>query len=143
MLSDPVLVDTGALLAMYNKRDQHHEACREQSLNLPLGKVFTCWPVITEAVYMLGEKAALREEMLDTVQSQDMQILALRSGDLQGIRDVFEKYHDQQVDLADACLVHLAERENIGSIFTTDRRHFSVFRKLNGEAFSLLPDAMM
>lgn len=140
MVSEPVLVDTGALLAIYNARDTHHEACKKQAEALPLGKVFTCWPVVTETVYMLRGYPTRRDHLLARVQSHEFQLLSLRASDVQGVQDVFDKYHDQDVDLADACLVHLAEREGISTIFTVDRRHFGVFRTAAGDAYRLLPD---
>ena len=141
MLNEPVLVDTGALLAIYNAKDVHHEACTKQGDELPLGKAFTCWPVATEAAYMLRNYPTRRDHLLGRLGSEELLILPLRARDLQGIRDVFDKYHDQEVDLADACLVYLADREDIGAVFTTDRRHFEVYRKANGDAFRVLPES--
>ena len=128
MLNEPVLVDTGALLALYNVKDPLHHACRTQAELLPLGKAFKCWPVITEAAYMLRKRPEARDHLLSEVRKEEFILLPLRAPDLDGIQDVFTKYHDQDVDLADAALVHLAERENIRAVFTTDRRHFNVFR---------------
>ena len=38
------------------------------------------------------------------------------------------KYRDLPMDLADAALVRVAERERIRRIFTTDRRDFTLYR---------------
>jgi uncharacterized protein len=38
------------------------------------------------------------------------------------------KYSDLPIDLADAALVRVAERENIRHFFTVDRQDFSVYR---------------
>jgi len=118
MLNEPVLLDTGALLAIYNIKDTFHQVCLTQSENLPVGKVFTCWPVVVEVAYMLRKYPSRRDHFLGRIESQEYILLPLRVQDIQGIRDVFDKYHDQEVDLADACLVHLAEREDIHCIFT-------------------------
>jgi predicted nucleic acid-binding protein len=44
MLSEPVLVDAGPLVALYNAHDPHHAACVEQLKLLPMGKTYTCLP---------------------------------------------------------------------------------------------------
>jgi predicted nucleic acid-binding protein len=46
---------------------------------------------------------------------------------------------DLGIQLADASLVHLANREGIDTIFTLDRRDFSVMRKAGGRKLRLLP----
>ncbi|MEM8947012.1 MAG: hypothetical protein AAGD11_17690 [Planctomycetota bacterium] len=52
---------------------------------------------------------------------------------------ILTKYRDQGVDLADACLVHLADRERITTVFTVDVRHFQLFRNQDREPLHLLP----
>ena len=140
MPNEPVLVDTGPLLALYNVRDPLHDACCAQAGLLPLGKAFTCWPVITEAAYMLRKYPADREHLLNEVREEEFILLPLRAVEVAGIQTVYRRYHDQDVDLADASLVHLANRENIQTVFTTDRRHFGVFRLSDGQPFRLLPE---
>lgn len=47
------LIDTGPIVASLNARDPNHAACRAAFAKLsPFA--YTCWPVITEAVYLLG-----------------------------------------------------------------------------------------
>jgi predicted nucleic acid-binding protein len=98
MLSEPVLVDTGALLAIYNVNDAHHEACKTQSGSLPVGKALTCWPVITEVVYMLRRHVEARDHFLSRVEAQEFVVLPLSASDLRGVRGVYDKYSDQKVD---------------------------------------------
>ena len=140
MVNEPVLVDTGPLLALYSQRDAHHAACEQLFDSLPIGKAYTCWPVITEAAYMLRKRPDHRDDLLQAVLDGDLVILRLRERDLEPVRDIFAKYHDQDVNLADACLLHLADREQINAVFTLDRRHFSVFRKVDGSALHVLPE---
>ena len=44
------------------------------------------------------------------------------------------------MDLADAALVRVAERENLTEIFTLDRRHFSIYRPGRRRRFGILPN---
>jgi predicted nucleic acid-binding protein len=89
---------------------------------------------------MLLMRPKQRDDLLLAVINGELIVLRLRDRDLKPIRDIFAKYHDQQIDLADACLLHLADRENINSVFTIDRRHFGIFHKKNGDVLRLLPE---
>jgi predicted nucleic acid-binding protein len=44
-----------------------------------------------------------------------------------------------RIQLADASLVHLANREGIENMFTLDRRDFSVLRLAHGKRLHLIP----
>ena len=44
------------------------------------------------------------------------------------IRELLRKYADRPMDLADAALIRIAEREGIRKIFTVDKRDFAVYR---------------
>jgi len=48
-------------------------------------------------------------------------------------------YQDIQPQLADAALVYLADREGIDTIFTLDRRDFSVYRSTRKRPFRIVP----
>lgn len=49
------------------------------------------------------------------------------------------KYRDLPMDIADASLVRLAEREGLRRVFTTDRRDFNVYRVGRGGRFVIIP----
>jgi predicted nucleic acid-binding protein len=51
-----------------------------------------------------------------------------------------KRYEDIRPQLADAALVYLADREGIDTIFTLDRRDFSVYRSARKRTFRILPD---
>src|SRR3984893_8896984 len=48
--------------------------------------------------------------------------------DVPRMRELMGKYADRPVDLADAALIRVAEREGIRKIFNVDREDFTVFR---------------
>jgi predicted nucleic acid-binding protein len=68
-----------------------------------------------------------------------IELLELTAADVPAISAILTKYQDQGFDLADACLMHLADREGITHVFTIDRRHFSVFQAGGGRGLTLLP----
>ena len=49
------------------------------------------------------------------------------------------KYWDRPMDLADAALVRVAERERIETVFTVDRSDFEVYRLLGRKRFKIIP----
>ncbi len=132
-------MDTGPLIALNESKDPQHWACQEQAKLLPVAKSYTCWPVITEAAYRLRRYPVERGKLFRAVRDGVFVLLTLGPHDLQGIEAVFRNYHDQDVDLADACLLHLANREKIRRIFTLDRRHFGVFRTADGNPLECYP----
>ncbi len=55
------------------------------------------------------------------------------------MRVLMKKYKDLPMDLADAALVAVAEREKIRRIFTLERRDFEVYCPAKLGRFILLP----
>jgi predicted nucleic acid-binding protein len=132
-----VLVDTGPLVAVIHANDAFHEVCVEtlKQIQEPL---FTVWPVITEALYLIRSLLA-RERLWDLLEQHQMQSLALETADIPGIRALMKKYADVPMDLADAALVHVAARDALHTIFTIDRTDFGIYRLPGGRRLRLLP----
>lgn len=140
MLNEVVLVDTGPILALYNGTDPDHQRCYELFGSLAFGKAYTCLPVLTEAMYMLRRSRNAQSDLFNAFRAGDLTLLSIAEDDLVVIKNTFSKYHDHQIDLADACLLHLADREGIDTIFTIDRRHFEMFRRSDGTTLKILPE---
>jgi hypothetical protein len=49
------------------------------------------------------------------------------------------KYRSLGIQLADASLLHLGNRERIDTVFTLDRRDFGVVRPATGKKLRLIP----
>lgn len=133
-----VLVDTGPLVAILDRDDQEHVRCREALVGLrpPL---LTTWPVLTEAVWLLGFARRGPDGLLEMVERGALALVSLSGEDVPRIRVLMRKYRDLPMDLADASLVRAAERENVFYMFTLDRRDFSVYRAAAGQGFRLIP----
>ncbi len=67
VINEKVLVDTGPLIALFNANERQHEACSKLADNLPVGKAYTCWPVLTEAAYLLRKHPKQQRELLEVV----------------------------------------------------------------------------
>lgn len=133
-----VLVDTGPIVAILSRRDQYHRMCVEALRDMP-GPLFTCWPVITEAAWLLRRSSAAVQQLLRSLDTGFLELLPLTSDDATAIALLLKKYEDLGIQLADAALVYLATRDGLSTIFTLDRRDFSVYRLARGRAFRILP----
>ena len=137
-----VLVDTGPLVAVLSSVDQHHAACVKTLHQLP-GPLFSCWPVITEAAWLLRSHPRAVQQLLKSCSSGTpggfLELLPLAGTEAGAIAEVMKQYQDIRPQLADAALVYLAGREGIDTIFTLDRRDFAVYRSPHHRAFRILP----
>ena len=138
-MSRGVLVDTGPLVAIFSNKDSQHDECvlAAQDLIPPL---LTSWPVLTEVAWLLRAEPIALGRVLEGVQRDLLQILELDAVFLGWTMDFFEKYADIGVQLADASLVYLAEREKIEFVFTLDRRDFSIYRTSRNRALKIMPE---
>lgn len=133
-----VLVDTGPLVAIMSSADQHHKTCLEALHDLP-GPLFSCWPVITEAAWLLRRHPRVVRQLLDSISAGFLELLPVESAEAAEIGKVIEKYRNIRPQLADAALVYLAERDGFDVIFTLDRRDFSVYQPGRKRAFRIIP----
>ena len=138
-MSERTLIDTGPIVALCSPKDEHHARCDEalERLSVPL---LTCWPVITEAAYLLRKRPESLTRLFDGFANGFFAILPLDASDLAAIAATMHRYEDTGLQLADASLVHLAQREGIRTVFTTDRRDFSIIRLKRNRSLRLIPD---
>lgn len=133
-----ILVDAGPLVALIHADDNHHERCKAvlKSLDEPMASV---WPPVTEAMYLLGFASEAQQALWEFVERGALSILPLDLTDVPRMRELMEKYRDLPMDMADAALVRVAERERIRRIFTLDRRDFSIYRPDQLGSFDIVP----
>ena len=133
-----ILVDAGPLIALIHEDDNEHQRCREAfaALNEPLG---TVWPVVTEAMHLLSFSWQAQDALWEMIDAGAVEILPLAIEDFPRMRELMRKYRDLPMDLADAALVRVAERERLRRIFTLDRRDFQIYRPSRIGRFVILP----
>ncbi len=137
-MSPSVLVDTGPIVAILSESDEHHDVCVEQLQHIT-GPLLTCWPVLTEAAWLLQAHPRAVGLLLSSFNGGPFELASLDKSDLPGIAAILTKYKDLRMQLADASLVHLANREGIETVFTLDRRDFGVLRLLRGRKVRVIP----
>lgn len=133
-----VLVDTGPLVAIWNARDPDHGRTTDilRTIRSPL---LTVWPVISEAMHLLSHSRRAQEDLWEMFEREALALLPLTEADIPRIRWLMAKYRDLPIDLADAALVRVAERERIRTILTLDQRDFRLYRPLHCRKFTILP----
>ena len=133
-----ILVDAGPLVALIDADDRHHEAC-VKTLAVIREPVGTVWPAITEAMYLLADVPRGQTAVWRMLERGAVQLLALGEEDIARMRQLMEKYADLPMDLADAALVCVANRDRVRTVFTLDRRDFGVYRLPGGKRLGILP----
>lgn len=133
-----ILIDAGPLVALLHKHDNYHQLCVDALANLsdPLASV---WPALTEAMYLLNFSWEAQDALWEMIIDGIVQVLPLEREDEVLMRDLMKKYCSLPMDLADAALVRVAERERIQRIFTLDRKDFSLYRPKGFGKFVLIP----
>jgi predicted nucleic acid-binding protein len=134
-----VLLDTGPLVAILSRNDAYHEVC-VNSLRDMSGPLLTCWPVITEAAWLLRGSPRAVQRLLGSIDGGFLELLPLAGSEAEAIAAVMKRYEDIRPQLADSVLVYLANREQIDTIFTLDQRDFSIYRSGRKRSFRIVPE---
>ncbi len=125
-----IFIDTGAFLARYIQRDQHHLAATAHWLTLKDGsrRCFTSNFVLDETITLLGRRAdyhfaAQRARQL--YESDALTVLRPLGGDEVVALQLFEKFADQGVSFTDCISFALMAGHGVKTAFTFDR-HFAL-----------------
>jgi predicted nucleic acid-binding protein len=133
------LADTGALLAYLDRKDKWHTRCREafeQGLLFPL---LTSTAVLTELFHLARGRKQQLELVWELARSGALRIVPMTDADMPPLEALMLRYRDRPMDLADATLVRIAERESILTVFTTDNDDFETYRAFGRRRFRVLP----
>lgn len=133
-----VLVDANALVGLLDPEDALHDRAIA-GLSAATGDLVTTWPAVTEASHILGRRDGRRQDaLLAMIAEKELKIASLTADDAPRLKGLMEKYRDRPMDLADASLVRVAERDGIETIVTLDR-DFQVYRAAGIGALKILP----
>src|SRR5258707_15355144 len=116
-----------------------HDACAEtvRELEAPL---ITCEVVIAESCYLLRNLSGASEAVIENIAAGIFQIPFQLSRETAAVKQLLRKYKDRKIDLADACLIRLADQFGTADILTLDR-DFAVYRWGKNKPFRVLPSA--
>ena len=134
-----ILIDSGPLVALMDADDQYHAECSAVFRTMRRQQLGTVWPVLTEAMHFLDDLAKAQDNIWEMVVRGTVVVLPLGMDDVPRIRELMRQYSNRPMDLADAALIRVAEREGIRQFFTVDRKDFAVYRLHGRIKPSILP----
>lgn len=120
-----VLVDAGALIALLDRSDGHHEAAARSIATLT-DTLLTVMPAVTEAMHLLARVPRGQDALFELIEDEAVSLADLGEADFSRMKVLMRKYRNLPMDFADAALVRVAERERLTRILTFDR-HFEIY----------------
>ena len=137
-MSRRVLLDTGPIVAFFNRRDHHHQWTVDQwsRLTPPL---MTCEAVLSEASYLLSRHTA-HSPVLELVRRGLLQIPFRLAAEASGAEHLISRYANVPMSLGDACLVRMSEQHADSAVLTL-HRHFTVYRRLERQVIPTIMPA--
>ena len=122
-----VIVDTGPLVALLNRRERHH-AWAARTMDGIEPPIFTCEAVLSEACFLLqdtnGGPDAVMELVARGIVRSDFRVVA----EVDAVRTLMKKFATVPMSLADACVVRMTELEQKSVVVTLDS-DFKVYRR--------------
>jgi predicted nucleic acid-binding protein len=134
----PLLVDTGFLYALADRKDAWHARTRaylESNRTSLLAPV----TILPEVAYLLRARlgAAAEQAFVASVARGEVSVEPIKRSDWTRIEQVMREY--DSLGLVDASIVAIAERLKSRELATTDRGHFAAVRPRHLERFTLVP----
>src|SRR5471032_3442147 len=131
-----VLADTGALVALLDRREEFHAWAVEQTRTMRPPLV-TCEAVLAELCFLLSEVPGgiplVGDNLASGAWATDFSLKAER----ERVFKLMDTYSDQPMSLVDGCLVRMSELRADSKIFTLDR-HFKVYRRNRRQVIPLI-----
>ena len=135
-MANPVILDTGPLVAMIDGDDHRHDWVKSQlaSLRPPF---LTCEAVISEAMFLLPQAKRGLPTLLSLLREGLVQVSFDFDDNLEAVTQLVAKYQDLPMSMADACLVRMSELHDRTRVFTLDS-HFRIYRRHGRQSIPLI-----
>lgn len=127
-----VLVDSGPLIALFDRSDRYH-ADAVGFIQRHRGPLVSNIAILTEVCHLLDFSVHAQQDFLEWAE-KGLDLDAETHHDLTRIREIIAKYQDLPADFADASLVALAERRSLFLVASVDK-DFTVYRGVTRRRF--------
>jgi predicted nucleic acid-binding protein len=119
------IVDSGALVALLDPREEHHVWAREAFAHQSFPWL-TCECVLSEVFFLLHEPHLRALEQL--LRGGHLRLSLNLADELPHMLNLLAKYADVPMSLTDACLVRMSETLSDPIVLTTDT-DFKIYRR--------------
>jgi len=126
-VTQPVLLDTGPLVAALDRRDRYHAWAKKQ-FHLQRAPLLTCEAVVTEACHLVRNLPKGKQNVVRLFRSGAVAVAFRFTDHVEALTNLLERYANVPISFADACLVCMAELHDPRAILTIDG-DFKVYRK--------------
>ncbi len=127
------IADTGYLVALLRKEDQHHVWATGLASQFAL-PLLTCEPVLAETAFHLKSSVYV----LALLRRGGIRVAFDCVGHIEHLEDLAARYADRKPDLADLCLIRMSELYPRHTVITVDEDDFRVYRRNKREAIPVL-----
>lgn len=136
-----LLVDTGPLVAAAMPRDRDNAVCKALLAAVP-PPLLVPMLVVTEVAYVLGDRVGSPAEgaFAGAIAAGELVPEPVMDRDWPRIHELTTRYADLRLGIVDASVIAAAERLDLDTIATLDRRHFTAVAPAHTDAFRLVPD---
>jgi hypothetical protein len=133
-----LLLDTGAWVALLDRREREHARCVEALQGLT-GRLISTEAVLTETLWLVSGLRDGPRRCAEFVRRGAVALVPISPESLGRAVDLMDQYRNVPMDYADATLVTLGEDLGLDDVFTLDRRGFSVYRLRGRGSFQIVP----
>ena len=131
-----IILDTGPIVAFFNKRDRYFTWSNE-TFNLLEPPLYSCEAVISEACFLLRNIEGGSIAVAELIERELVVIDFDLCGEFKAIKKLMSKYANVPMSLADACLIRMTEIEKTSQLITLDR-DFNIYRRFDRQLVPVL-----
>ncbi len=135
-MADPVLIDSGPLVALLNRSEHDHPWVLAQFKELHY-ELQTCEAVLLESYFLVRHNPQGIVALLDLLNSGVVRVNFALDHHLAAVTALMRKYQDVPMSLADACLVRMSELHDRSRVFTLDS-DFRLYRRNGRQSIPLI-----
>jgi predicted nucleic acid-binding protein len=132
------ILDAGPMISAVDEDDEDHRAAVEAIADSRFHFLVPAM-CIAEAAHIIERNLGPHVEAGYLAAMAGFEVVAPEPADFPRMAEIVRRYADFPLGGTDASIVALAERLDVRTIVTLDRRHFAAIRPRHCERFTILP----